>query len=107
MPRSRIVPLVRLIAVPDGYDGVSVITVGVARFEREESALYMSKEQAESAVRSSAIWLDLDGIEESGLDHLNGSYVLVEGTFDAKGRGHSGASAVGTIKQIKRITPWR
>ncbi len=36
----------------------------------------------------------------------NGIYVLVQGTFDASGRGHQGRSTPGSIVSVVRLDPW-
>lgn len=88
-----------LIARPEWYDGRVVMAAGVMSFEPEEAALFPSMEAYERRNSRAAVWLRVGRPCEECLG-LQGSWVEVEGTFDAGERGHMGMFAGG----IGRIT---
>ena len=95
------VSLVQLIANPDWYEGKRVRVKGYCHLEFEEQSLYLHREDADLMNTSNAVWLESDS---SDLEQakLNEQFVLVEGVFTGKSRGHLGAWS-GTIRDITRF----
>ena len=111
----RPISIVALLSTPERFDQKPVQTIGFWLWEFEESALYLSAELGRERVVTNAVWLDLaeNSIDPAALAKLkteagkrNGIYVLVQGTFDASGRGHQGRSTPGSIVSVVRLDPW-
>jgi len=83
-PREEpiVVSIVRLIAVPDRYDGKKILTFGFGEFGLENNILYLSKSDADHGILANSVWISLDsyGGEPKALHR---GYIEVEGTFDA------------------------
>jgi hypothetical protein len=92
------VSLIQLIANPEKYEGVWVQVIGVGRFQFEESAVYLHREDADLLNSSNGVWVD-GGAKTAG---LTGAAVLVQGRFTAKQHGHLGAWP-GTITEVRRL----
>lgn len=96
--------LVQLIANPMALDGKLVRVIGFLNLEFEGDAVYLHKEDFEHAISRNAIWVDIpDNIKDRA--KLSGNYVLLEGIFDAKERGHMGMFS-GAIQKITRAQVW-
>lgn len=109
------ISIVALLATPERFDQKPVQTIGFWVWEFEESALYLSAELGRERVGTNAVWLDLaeNSVDPAALAKLkseaerrSGIYVLVQGTFDASGRGHQGRSTAGSIVSVVRLDPW-
>src|SRR5207344_2388840 len=83
------VSLIQLIARPSDYDGRPVRVIGFARLEFEGHGLFLLREDDEQYLATNAVWVDVELRPE--FTALNGRYVIVEGVFEAKNMGHSGA----------------
>jgi hypothetical protein len=103
MSEIEFVSLIRLIQVPEKYDGVRVRVVGFAAVEFEHQALYVSREDLRHAVTKNALWLDIPVTEEA--KKLDGKCLLVEATFDKESRGHLGMCS-GTLARVSRAEVW-
>ncbi len=98
------VSLVQLIATPEKYQGKPVQVFGFMRLEHEGNAIYLHREDYENALYKNGLWLtNVDTAEHRAKHNLK--YVLIEGTFDGKERGHFGLWS-GSIKDIKRVQLW-
>lgn len=98
------VPLIRLLANPKEFDGRKVLTEGVFQFALGNSALYASKEWYKNGVTANAVALRLD-IKPSQIqqyEQWTGSYVVIQGTFDANDCGDS-CLLSGAIKNITYV----
>jgi hypothetical protein len=92
----------QLIAQPEQFHGARVQLVGFVSIEREETAVYLHKEDFLQGLTANAVWLDL---EKAGVNLPQKSgYAIVEGRFDRTQHGHMGMFAAG-IDQIDRVTP--
>jgi hypothetical protein len=100
-----LVSLVELIANPDKYDGKQVLITGFLRLEFEGDALYLHREDSEHVLTKNAIWVIATADMNKNRDRLDGTYVILEGTFNAKRHGHMGLYS-GEIGNIKRAEPW-
>jgi hypothetical protein len=101
-----LVSLVALVANPQKFKGVNVQLIGFATLGFERNALYLSREAAEVADSSSAIWLDVGGLNLTRPKDYDLHYVILAGRFNPENRGHLGMFA-GTIESISRLELWR
>ena len=99
------VTLVQLIANPEKFDGKLVRTIGFLRLEFEGDVLYLHREDYENAILGDGVWVDVTPAMSKQKATLNMCYVLVEGVFSSRDRGHMGMWS-GTIKQIRRAELW-
>jgi hypothetical protein len=99
------VSLVQLIANPDQFDTRPIRVIGFCWFEFERNALYLHREDFEHGIAKNAVWLSVGGAGSSEYADLKNKYVIVEGTFSARERGHFGMFA-GSIKSITRLEEW-
>lgn len=96
------ISVVQLLAQPDRFDGKLIRTIGYASFSFEETALFLTELDAKHKVYTNGLWLDTSKLSS---ELLHEGYVLVEGTFDAKDRGHLGSWA-GSIT-LHSLSPWK
>ena len=102
-PEARAVSMIQLIATPERYEGRLVRLAGVFQFGMEESALYLHREDADLLNGENGVWIDgKEGLTEKDYQALSGSYVLVEGVFTSKSRGHMGMFA-GELRPVRRL----
>jgi hypothetical protein len=102
---------VSVLANPEKYDGKQISLTGFLHVQFEDSALYLSKDDADYLNLMNAVWITYSKSprrewrcpqnEPVGLsiDYFNGKYVTVSGTFNMKERGHLGAFA-GTLEDV-------
>jgi len=62
----------------------------------------MHREDFEKSLSANAVWISLEDAQIRASRKLSGGYVLVEGVFSAKDRGHFGMYS-GAIEQVSRI----
>jgi hypothetical protein len=99
------VSLIALIANPGDYDGKRVRVHGFLNLEFEGNALYVGKDSFDAAIFD-AVWIERPrSLGTAQARALSGRYALVEGTFNAKERGHMGAFA-GSLERISRLERW-
>jgi hypothetical protein len=101
----RDVSMIQLIANPQQYDGSPIRLIAFLNMEFEGNALYLHREDYEKSMPSNAIWISLTDQQLNKSKKLSGGYVLVEGTFRAKDRGHLGMFA-GSVERVTRIQTW-
>ena len=100
------VPLLRLIASPERYDGREVVVVGVFISRAEETSLYLTSEHARNFIQpnSLALFLDASSKIPSGgpeaVEKLSGRYVVVSGKFEAGRPGGRGEVHVQNLEPI-------
>ena len=85
-----LIPLARLLAWPQDYDGKQVNAMGFAHYEFEGNGLYLNRDDAEHWMTYNGFWLDPPNREVANSDSLSDLYVLITGTFDANNKGHLG-----------------
>jgi hypothetical protein len=95
------VSLLQLIATPEQYSGKRVRVIGFCHLEFEGNGLYVHREDYERAIYKNAIWLEV-GVDRRG---LSDQYVLVEGTFDARDKGHLDLFS-GSLTAVTRMLRW-
>ena len=98
------VGMIQLLAQPEKYHGKFIRVQGFLRLEFEGNALYLHREDYAHGLTNNGVWVDMLLSPEHM--KLNMHYVLIEGVFNAKDRGHLGLWS-GTIEKITRAIPWR
>src|SRR5262245_20528668 len=96
--------LLQLLATPAQYNGRQVEVLGYCRLEFEGLAIYLSKEDYTYGL-GNMVWLDFQKQEDITPQRRKIEYCLVQGTYNAKDRGHMGLF-IGAIENIKRYEPW-
>ena len=100
------VTLVQLIANPEKFDGKLVRVIGFLRLEFEGDVLYLHREDYENAILGNGIWVEVNPLIAKKRADLNMSYVLLEGVFNSRERGHMGMWS-GELQQVRRAEVWR
>lgn len=98
------VSIVNLIAEPKKYHNKSVRVIGASQIAFEGSEVCLSKDDLLFQISSNCLYLKFD-IKTDNLTSFNGKYVLIEGVFDAKDKGHGSLNS-GTIKEVTRYYLW-
>lgn len=101
----RDVSMIQLIANPEQYDGSPIRVIAFLNLEFEGTALYLHREDYEKSLASNAIWISLTDQQVNSSKKLSRGYVLVEGVFRAKDRGHLGMFS-GSVERVTRIQSW-
>lgn len=96
------VSLVQLIANPSEYHGKLVRVIGYCRLAFEGDAIYLHREDSKHGITKNAVWIDVRSKIPISPHELNDKYILVEGIFNAKDKGHLSLYS-GCLKKIKRI----
>ncbi|KRB98283.1 hypothetical protein [Duganella sp. Root198D2] len=99
------VSMIQLIANPQQYDGKPIRVMAFLNLEFEGNALYLHREDFDKSLLSNAVWISLDDQQVRTSKKFSGGYVLVEGVFSSKDRGHLGIFS-GSIQQVTRIQSW-
>jgi hypothetical protein len=96
--------LLQLLANPEQYHGRNVVILGYCRLEFEGLAIYLHKEDYTYSL-GNMVWLEFSSLEEITPERRKIGYCLVQGTYNAKNRGHLGMF-FGAIENIKRYESW-
>jgi hypothetical protein len=99
------VSMIQLIANPQQFDGEPIRVMAFLNLEFEGNALYLHREDFDKSLLSNAVWISLDDQQIRMAKKFSGGYVVVEGIFSAKDRGHLGIFS-GSIQQVTRIQSW-
>jgi len=99
------VSMIQLIANPHQYEGKPIRVTAFLNLEFEGNALYLHREDFDRSIISNAVWISLEDDQLRMSRKLSGGYVLVEGIFTAKDRGHFGLFS-GSIQHVTRIQSW-
>lgn len=99
------VSLVRLLAEPQLYHGKLVRVVGFCRLEFEGNALFLHEEDFDRRLRKNALWLNVGWPVPPDKESLSDEYVVVEGVFDGRGKGHDDAYS-GELRDLRRMERW-
>lgn len=97
-----LVSLILLIANPTAFDQKRVLVKGYVVLEFESQHMYLSEADAKHLITRNSVWLDVSEAVYAKRTEFNRRYVLVEGTFNARRRGHLGLSS-GEIGNIGRF----
>jgi len=96
--------MIDIIANPDLFDGKRIRTFGYIHFEFEGNGIYLHQEDYTRSLYVNGLWVNL--AKNSSPTGCQDRYVLVEGTFRARDRGHMGLWS-GAINDITRCMPLR
>jgi len=98
--------IINLISNPEKYQNKLVTIIGVGNLEFEENQLCLSKDDLEYHVINNCLWIELNPeISYEVVKKYNGKYVIIEGTFEMKEKGHFEMWA-GAIINITRYELW-
>ncbi len=100
------VTLVQLIANPEKFDGKLIRVIGFLEIEFEGNVLYLHREDYENAILGDGIWVDVTPEMTKNSKSLSKKYVLLEGIFSARERGHMDLWS-GSLKNIRRVQLWK
>lgn len=92
------VSIIDLIANPEKYQGSQVIIGGFLSLEFEGNAIYLHRDDFENRIYKNGLWCTIDLVKYKVFDE---KYVIIEGNFDAKDKGHMRLWS-GTINDISR-----
>lgn len=101
-PREMLVSLIQLIANPAEFDQRRVLVVGYVVLEFENKKMCLNESDAKHGITRNCMWLDVSDAVHANRAQFSRRYVLVEGTFNARSRGHLDLSG-GQIENIKRF----
>src|SRR5215210_6665436 len=98
--------LIQLIASPHLHDGKRVRVIGYLRLDFEGTKIYIHETDYWKFIFPNAVWMSFGSAPISKeWQRLNGRYVLVEGLFSTKQKGHLGGYD-SSITEITNIEPW-
>jgi hypothetical protein len=97
------VPLVRLLATPERYDGRRVRVEGYLTLGFEDAGLHPDRTSYEGGLRKNAMWVDRPTwLTRKDEQKLTRRYAEVAGVFDADGEGHLGLYS-GALTEVRGI----
>jgi hypothetical protein len=102
--REMFVSIIQLIANPTAFDQKRVLVMGYAVLKFESQHIYLSETDAKHGITKNSLWLDVSDQLYAERARFDQRYVLVEGTFNARRRGHLGLSS-GSLENIGRLEP--
>jgi hypothetical protein len=103
MADIEFISIITLIQTPEKFHRKRVRIVALCTLEFEGKALWVSKDDLEKAITKNAVWLDVKLDDKS--KKLHKKVLIVEGTFDAKRKGHLGMYS-GMIEDVTRAELW-
>jgi hypothetical protein len=99
--------MVELLATPEEFHGKLVQVSGYLHNQFEDTALYLSKEDADYVNGRQAVWIVVGDKMETDPrkpgEYFDCKRVMVEGIFDKNIGGHLGLYSRGGIRDISRI----
>ncbi len=107
----EVVSFVRLLSNPRSYEGRRIQIRGYFHLKYEDSALYLSKDDADYLTSENALWVSFVDDPEvhalvsdslRSLRYFDGRPVILRGEFTMKERGHLGVFA-GTLNKVDYI----
>ncbi len=101
-PSSRRVSLVRILSAPASFEGKIVETEGWCVRAQEESALYLSREDADYLRTGNSLWLDVTPSLAEKIRFPLSWACQVEGRYSAQVHGHLGLWP-GGLKAVARL----
>ena len=100
------VSIVSLVADPQRFDGQFVRVIAYLRVEFEGTVLYLHREDYEQAIIPNGIWIALSDTQMNAARKLSNSYVIAEGIFSSKEKGHMDMWS-GSLHQVTRLDKWQ
>lgn len=77
-------PMVRLLANPEEFDGKAVTTCGIYSNEFEGTAIYLNRESYEYGFSANAIFAFTTHTGDALLEQMEGHYVCMTGVYEAE-----------------------
>lgn len=106
---AKDISIIELIANAGAFDGDLVRLTGVLNIEFERDLVCLSKEALRYNVTKNCLAVGFDedslGLDRATLRGFTGDYVLIEGTFKARDKGHMSMSSA-SVREVKRLLPW-
>jgi len=99
------VSLVQLIANPKDYDGKIVRVIGFVKLEFEGNAIYLHQDDYKYGISKNGLWIDVTEEIRKRSTEFDQKYVMLEGMFNAKWKGHMGHWS-GSIQKISALKLW-
>lgn len=101
------IPLVRLIANPEKYQGKTIQIKGYLKLEFEGNAIYFHEEDYVRSLTENSLWVEFSKelSDKKNVNDYSKKYVIIVGTFEMNSRGHMGIFG-GTMKNITRLDYW-
>jgi hypothetical protein len=96
--------IIQLLARPEVYDGKRVRLKGYIHFEFEGNGIYLHREDQQKALYNNGLWVQFRENIKVGAE-CQDRYVLIEGTFVARNRGHMSLWS-GSVEDITRCVSW-
>ena len=96
------VSMIALIANPNKFNGQKIRLIGYLYLNFEVQAFFLSKNDYENSIMKNALWLSFERKKLAEYKKGNNKYVLIEGVFNSKEKGHFGMYS-GTIESINRL----
>lgn len=93
--------IVDLIANPKSYDKKIVQVKGFIHIEVESSAVYISESDYNYGITKNSLWIEMSK-EEMNKFNKNNQYVIIEGSFDMKNKGHENDYS-GSLSDINKL----
>ena len=97
-----LVSLIQVIANPTAFDQKRVLVMGYAVLKFESQHIYLNEADAKHGITRNSLWLEVSDQMYATRARFHERYVLVEGTFNARRRGHLGLSS-GSLENIGRL----
>jgi hypothetical protein len=103
---------VQLLAHPEDFHGRKVVVKGFLHVQFEDTALYLSNDDAAHGIRENGFWVSFDrDAKERAKDappeprDFDGKYVCIEGTFDRENCGHLNLwqGSIGKVTKIYEL----
>ena len=99
--KCKVVPMDTLLANPKRFDGKRVSVKGYWHIEFEGDCLYTNKEGYKNSDHKNALWVDFRKRRE--IDSLNDHFVVMDGIFDMRNKGHMDMNG-GSITNITKVS---
>jgi hypothetical protein len=101
----KTVPLVRLLATPERYEGRKVRVEGFLSFEFEDTGLFPDKETWSASLRANSLMVDVPAwASPTFMKSVTRRYAGVSGTFFA-GKGPEYGYGGGSLMNVQQIEP--
>jgi hypothetical protein len=101
----EIISIINLIATPEKYNGKRVRLIGYLVLYFESSALYLHKDDANMGISKNALWVDVSRSAMDSLKKYNEHYVLMDGTFNSRAKGHMDIYS-GSLENVNYLEIW-
>ncbi len=101
----RTVSMIQLLATPEKFHKQKIRVSGFMALAFEGNHLSPNREDYENRLFGNSVWLHLSSEQLQQWESRSRGYFLLEGTYNARSRGHMSAFN-GSIEKLTRIEPW-